>query len=108
MHLVARRIDVDTADHVVSVQHRVREAGAIGEVARMALEVGKVLLEAHRVRPAAPGAVARRREDVLDARRPRLVVAFVVLGAERLEAEAVRFEPAGRIEPVRNEQGVAG
>ena len=101
---VARRIDVDAADHVVvGVEHRVRESGPLREVARMPFEIAEVLLEAERSGPAALGPVAGRAEDVLDARRPRRVVALVVLGAKGLEPKRVGLEPKRRLEARRDE-----
>jgi hypothetical protein len=97
-------IDVDAADHAAIrwVEDGVGEAGARREVAGVALEVRTVLVQRHRARPATVR-VARRRPDVLDRGRPRLVVVLVVLGAERLEQELIRDESEWRLEGVGDE-----
>ena len=104
--LVARRVDVDAAEHVVAVRREdgVGEAGPRLEVAPVALEVAQVLRQRHALdrRPVEPGE-ARRGADVRDARRPRRVVGRVVLGPQRDEAEAWRRAARRDGEAVRDE-----
>jgi hypothetical protein len=85
---VGQRIDVDTPDHVAAcrVEHRVREPLPCAEVVGVASEVCAVLLPRHLSRPGAVGIPGRRR-DVVQRRRPGVVVPIVVLGPERLEDE---------------------
>ena len=97
--VVLGRVHVDAADHIgLAVEHRVREARALVEVAGMALEVRAVLVEAHLVRPPALGSIAGRATDVLDARTPGQVVALVVLRPKWLQRELVRPQPTRRLE----------
>jgi hypothetical protein len=100
------RVDVEAADHVIAVEHRVREAGAVHEVARVPLEVAQVLLDGHLVRPA-PGFETRARMNVVDGRGPRGVVPLVVLGPERLQDELGSLEPEWHVEVGRHELGHA-
>src|SRR5436305_7719066 len=69
------RVDVDAADDVsvARLADGVGEAAPLGEIARVTLEIGAVLLQGHLARPRAPGE-ARRRPDVVLRRRPRRVV----------------------------------
>src|SRR3954452_5682720 len=68
----------------------------------MPLQVGTVLLKGHLSMPA-PIGVARRASNVLHAGRPRRVVALVVLGTERLQAELAKPERGRRIKISRHE-----
>src|SRR3954464_13296952 len=103
MRAVAGRVDVQASrDVVVRVEGGVREAPALGEVLGVALQVAAVLSEAHLAGPV-PVGEAGEGADVLDARRPRRVVAIVVLRAERLQAEGSDREAGRRLEAGRDE-----
>jgi len=53
----------------------------------MALQIGPILVEVHLSGPVLALVVTGRAPDVVDAQRPRGVVAIVVLGAQRLKAK---------------------
>src|SRR6185312_1036468 len=107
VRLALERIDVEAADHVATARlaDGIGEPAPLGEVARVTLEIGAVLLDGHLVRPFAADE-ARRGPDVLHRRRPRRVIARVVLGAERLELHAGRGEAARWLEVGGDESGV--
>src|SRR3954451_24815811 len=74
---VLRGIDVHAADDRLGTrrEHGEREAGALGEVARVSFQVAPVGIERHALdRRPPPALEAGRREYVRDARRPRRVV----------------------------------
>jgi len=64
----------------------------------MPLQIGAVLAEAHLSGSVPTLVVAGRTSDVVDARRPRGIVALVVLRAERLEPKLANREPSRRDE----------
>ena len=80
------------------VKNRVREARARGEVLRMALEVAAVVVDAHLPRPAAV-LESGSGPDVLDRRRPRLVVALVCRGPSGSSTKCSVASPAGGSKP---------
>jgi len=90
-----RRIDVDTADHLITVEDRVGEPFAVDEVPGVHLEIGKVRCEIHLDRPVAVVIEPGCRTDMVDARHPCVVVPLVVLRAEWFEVETRTIE-AGR------------
>jgi hypothetical protein len=66
-------------------------------------EIGEVGVEGHPLDGwPAPALEAGRRADVFDAAHPGCVVPFVVLRAERLEAELFGHEFTGHDEVIRN------
>jgi hypothetical protein len=100
------RIHVDAANDFVGlrVEDGVRETRSCIEVRAVRFEVGEVLVQGHRLRPPSP-CEAGSCVDVVDARRPGLVVALIVLGPERLEDEQRGLEPDGNFEVVGNQRG---
>jgi hypothetical protein len=83
---VLRRVDVDAAEHLLSVrtvgrQDGVGEASAGGKVGGVLLQVGQVLRGRHHVRPGPPSE-ARGSPDVLHAPGPRSMVGGIVLRPE--------------------------
>jgi hypothetical protein len=94
-------VDVQAADDLLGTrpQHGEREPGALGEVARVPLQVSPVGLKRHPLdwRPA-PRRYARRRADVRDARHPSRVVGFVVLNAQGHELKLRQLELTRHVE----------
>src|SRR4051794_28340093 len=107
MQAVVSGIDVDAAHDVVTrVEDGEREPRVSEEVSGVLLEIRAVLGEAHLAGPAVGRAEAWGTPDVVDARRPRGVVALVVLGPQRLEAKLAHAEPGRRVEPGRGERAL--
>src|SRR5262245_23916293 len=105
VHTITRGVDVHAADHGTGgIEDGVGEPRPSGEVLRVPLEVGAIVVEGHLAWPRAVGSIPGRGEDVRDARAPGVVIPLVVLRAEWLQAKAVGVEPAGRLEPVGDEQ----
>lgn len=97
-------IDIDTANHLVAIENRISETGAIREVAGVAAKIGEVGFKTHRLRPI-PIGKARSRSDMFDTSHPGGVIAFVVFGAERLETVAISRKRSRDIKLLWDELG---
>ena len=99
----ARRVDVDTADHIVTVEDRIGETGAVVEVFGVPYEVFTVAPQRHLYRPRLR-LESRSRPDVVDTRLPRGVIAIIVFWTEGLQPKPIASKGSRHFE-VRRDEG---
>ena len=85
----ATRIDVDTADDIVTFEDRVSEAPALLEILGVSHQILQVRFQRHGYRPVRLflWTESGSRSDVVDARHPCSVVTVVVLLAQRFQVK---------------------